>query len=105
AFTKMPDRARVLALAGVAAVVCLGRYAGLEPVVDALPPLRAFRYPTKAFFTVHLAVALRCADRLSGGSPARLGRAPAGGGAGGDELVPGRLHPARLQLGGPRRGP
>jgi hypothetical protein len=50
-----------LALAGLAlaaSVVCLGRYAGLGPLVDLLPPLRSLRYPTKAYFTVHLATAL-----------------------------------------------
>ena len=35
------------------------------PLVDALPPLRAFRYPAKAFFTVHLAVALLAAHGLA----------------------------------------
>jgi hypothetical protein len=48
-------------LAGAAVlgvVVSLGRYAGLAPVVDALPFLQQFRFPSKAFFLVHLAVAL-----------------------------------------------
>ena len=39
-------------------MVCLGRYAGLTALVDALPALRRFRFPSKAFFTVHLATAL-----------------------------------------------
>ena len=46
------------ALALVSLVVCLGRYAGLAALVDVLPPLHRFRFPSKAFFTVHLAVAL-----------------------------------------------
>lgn len=52
-----------LALAALAAVViCLGRFAGWTALVDQLPAaLRAFRFPTKAFFTVHLAVALLAA--------------------------------------------
>jgi hypothetical protein len=49
--------ARLAALALAAMVVCLGRWAGLQPLVEALP-VRPFRYPAKAFFTVHLAAAL-----------------------------------------------
>jgi hypothetical protein len=50
--------ARRLSLLALAAlVICLGRWAGLEPLVELLPA-RPFRYPTKAFFTVHLAAAL-----------------------------------------------
>ncbi len=49
---------RALLLAAVAVLACLGRFAGLAPLVDALPWLRKFRFPTKAFFTVHLAVSL-----------------------------------------------
>ena len=43
--------------------ICLGRFARLgAPLVDQLPAaLRAFRFPTKAFFTVHLVVALLAA--------------------------------------------
>jgi hypothetical protein len=52
--------ARLAILGLVAMVVCLGRWAGLQPLVEALP-VRPFRYPTKAFFTVHLAVALLAA--------------------------------------------
>jgi len=50
-----------LALAGLAlaaGVICLGRYAGLGPLVDLAPPLRSLRYPTKAYFTIHLVTAL-----------------------------------------------
>ena len=48
-------------LGALAVVVSLGRWAGLAPVVDALPALRVLRYPVKAFFTVHLAVAVLAA--------------------------------------------
>lgn len=51
-------RTRLLVLVVVGVVVCLGRYAGWLPLVDAVPGLRVFRYPVKAFFTVHLAVSL-----------------------------------------------
>ena len=53
----------LLALAGL--VLCVGRWAGLAAVVEALPALSAFRYPVKAFFTVHLALALLVALGLS----------------------------------------
>jgi hypothetical protein len=51
-------RWRLAALVGAAALVCLGSWAGLGPIVEALEPLRRFRYPSKAYFTVHFAVAL-----------------------------------------------
>jgi hypothetical protein len=51
---------RLSLLAAAALVICLGRWAGLEPLVELLPA-RPFRYPTKAFFTVHLAAALLAA--------------------------------------------
>jgi hypothetical protein len=65
ALVRTADRPRLLALAALAAVLCLGRYAGLQPLVEALPPLRAFRYPVKAFFTFHLAVAWLAAQGLA----------------------------------------
>jgi hypothetical protein len=49
---------RLVMLALAAAVVGLGRHVGLAAVVDAFPFLRLFRFPTKAFFTIHLAVGL-----------------------------------------------
>jgi hypothetical protein len=56
---------RVLVLAMAALVVALGRYGGLEPVLDVLPgSWRVFRYPTKAFFTVHLCTAVLAAIGL-----------------------------------------
>ena len=66
-----PDerRRRVLLLLAFAVWVCLGRYGGWEPLIEALPAsLRKFRYPSKAFFTVHFLVALlvgRGLDRLA----------------------------------------
>ena len=60
-----PRRRRVVALAGVGLVLSLGGFAGLAPLVDALD-LRLFRYPVKAFFTVHLAVALLASRGLAG---------------------------------------
>jgi hypothetical protein len=58
---RVRGRWPLLALALVAAFVCLGRWAGLEPVVAAIAPLRSFRFPVKAFFTIHAAVALLAA--------------------------------------------
>jgi hypothetical protein len=56
---ERPGRLRLVLVALVAVVICLGRFAGWAAVVDHLPPaLRAFRFPSKAFFTVHLVVAL-----------------------------------------------
>ena len=63
-------RARLLAWAAAAVVVCLGRYAGIEALVEATPLLRVARYPSKAFFSVHLAVALLVSlglDRMARG--------------------------------------
>jgi hypothetical protein len=51
-------RTRIGALLLVAALVALGRWGGLRPLIDAVPALHLFRYPVKAFFTVHFAVAL-----------------------------------------------
>jgi hypothetical protein len=72
-------RRRLALLAVVGLLACLGRYAGLEALVDALPALRSFRYPVKLFFTVHLAVALLAAlglEEMCAGA-ARAGRAAA----------------------------
>jgi hypothetical protein len=49
-------------LAAVALVVSLGRWGGLGAVLAAVPESwRVFRFPTKAYFTVHLCVALLAA--------------------------------------------
>jgi hypothetical protein len=50
-------RIRLLCLAGCGLVLCLGRWVGLEPLVEAAPMLRRVRYPSKAFFTVHFVAA------------------------------------------------
>ena len=56
-------------------LVSLGRYAGLESLVEAAPWVRRLRFPSKAFFSVHLAMALLAGlglDTLvSGGAAAR----------------------------------
>lgn len=60
--------------AALAAVVCLGPWARLDLLVEALPFLRAARFPSKAFFVIHLAVALFAAvgaDRLACGAERR----------------------------------
>ncbi len=49
---------RLTGLALVAVLVSLGRWSGLWWVVEAIPPLHAFRFPVKAFFLVHFAVSL-----------------------------------------------
>jgi hypothetical protein len=52
-------RRRLLALALGAGAVCLGdSIPGARAAVEALPPLQTLRYPSKAFFTIHLAAAL-----------------------------------------------
>jgi hypothetical protein len=59
-----PHRRR-LALTGlIAGLICLGRWAGGEWALHALPLVSRFRIPAKAFFTVHLAVALLVAFAL-----------------------------------------
>jgi hypothetical protein len=54
-------RGRILVLALVGIVVSLGRWGGLRLLAEAVPVLHRGRYPCKAFFTVHLAVALLAA--------------------------------------------
>lgn len=81
----------LVVLAGAALVVSLGRWAGLAPVVDAAPTLRLFRFPVKAFFTVHFAVSLLAtlglAALLAEGSRRDWRRLAAGAGAMGSLLV------------------
>jgi hypothetical protein len=60
-----PVARRFLVLAALGLVAATGRWSGLAWLVDALPALRVFRFPVKAFFTVHLAVALLAACGLS----------------------------------------
>jgi hypothetical protein len=89
----VPGRAprRLVPLVLLALVVSLGRWAGLEPVVEALPWLRFFRYPVKAFFTVHLVTALLAAyglDALAAGSGWRRFLALAGAVGAGLAILP-----------------
>ena len=56
--SRRPLAPRLGLLAAVGTLVCLGRWAGLAGLVDALPVLHVARYPVKVFFTVHLAAAL-----------------------------------------------
>ena len=56
---------RLVALAALGLAAALGRWSGLAAVVDAVPALHLFRFPVKAFFTVHLSVALLAAIGLS----------------------------------------
>jgi hypothetical protein len=56
--SRRPLALRLGLLGAAAALVCLGRWAGLAGVVDFLPVLHVVRYPVKAFFTLHLAAAL-----------------------------------------------
>ena len=58
-------RRRLLCLAALGLVLALGRFARLDLVLDALPALRSFRFPVKAFFTVHLATSLLAAAGLA----------------------------------------
>lgn len=55
----------LVGLAAVALVLSLGRWAGVAPLLDAAPELRLFRFPVKAFFTVHFAVSLLAALGLA----------------------------------------
>ena len=57
-------RGRLIVIVVLGALVCLGRWGGLGPVVDLFPFLGRFRYPTKAFFSVHLAVSMLTAFGL-----------------------------------------
>ncbi len=70
-------RRRLLFFAALGVLVSLGAWAGLGPLIDWLEPLRRFRYPSKAFFTFHFAVALLAAlglDAVHKGDPRTLRR-------------------------------
>ncbi len=64
ALSRAPGAGRATALGVIALLVCLGRFAGLEPLVEALPSLRLLRFPVKAFFSVHACAALLVAFGL-----------------------------------------
>ena len=90
ALRPTPLRWRLLGLLLVALVVCLGPWAGLGPLVEALPWLRRVRFPSKAFFTVHTSVALFAAlgfDALARGGEGRRWRGLAAGLAGSGALL------------------
>jgi hypothetical protein len=54
-------RRRLALLLVAALVLCLGRWAGLAALLEAVPLLRMFRFPVKAFFMVHACAALLAA--------------------------------------------
>lgn len=97
-------RRRLALLVLLGAVVCLGRYAGMEPLVRALPILGAVRFPVKAYLTVHLALALLAAlgvDAMAR-QPSRAGRSLALVGLGSCALL--ALGPRLLLLALPDQG-
>jgi hypothetical protein len=69
---------RLALLAGLALVVALGRWGGLGPLVEGLGAHRPFRFPVKAFFSVHLAVALLAGLGLQALADGRRARTLAG---------------------------
>ena len=77
---RAPAR-RLALLALLALSVALGRWGPFAPLAQHLGPLGVFRFPVKAFFTVHLAVALLAAlglQALAAGHRARTLAALAG---------------------------
>lgn len=52
---------RLLVWSLLAGWVCLGAFGRLDLVLDLVPALRSFRYPSKAFFSLHIALALLAA--------------------------------------------
>ena len=62
---RHPLRTRLALLVLAGLMIGLGRWGGLAIVIDTVPVLRAFRYPVKAFFTVHLSIALLASLGLS----------------------------------------
>ncbi len=49
---------RLASLALISVAVCLGRWVGWAPVIEAVEPLHVVRFPVKAFLTAHLAAAI-----------------------------------------------
>jgi hypothetical protein len=95
---------RLAGLGALGLLVSLGLYAGLDPVVDALPALRRFRFPSKAFFTVHLSLVLLVGlalSGLSGGEPRKWRRTGVFLAALGTAVIV--LPWLALEAGGPRR--
>jgi hypothetical protein len=69
---------RLALIAGLGLVIALGRWGGLAPLVEELGALRVFRFPVKAFFTVHLCVALLAGLGLQALADGRRARTLAG---------------------------
>jgi hypothetical protein len=86
ALERRPLRRRLIAGAALALVVALGRWGAGGALVEVFDVARRFRYPVKAFFMVHLAIALLAgigAHALAGGARAAWRRlALAAGGLG-----------------------
>lgn len=68
---RRQPRGALLLLGALAAWVCLGRFAGLDALVELSPWLRVLRFPSKAYFTLHVLAALLAAAGLD-----RLAQAP-----------------------------
>jgi len=67
ASSDVPWRRPLLILAAVALWFSVGKWSGLGLLVDAVPSwARLFRFPAKAFFTVHVSVCLLAAAGLAG---------------------------------------
>lgn len=64
ALSRRPYGVRLAVVLAASLFVCIGRFAGLEPVVEAVPVLRFVRFPVKAFFGVHTCAALLVAIGL-----------------------------------------
>jgi hypothetical protein len=75
ALSGHPLRRRLAALLAMAVVLSLGRWAGLAPIVDALPLLHLVRFPVKAFFTAHVALSLLVALAVAALAQEKDGRA------------------------------
>ncbi len=74
ALSGRPLARRLSVLVLVATVAALGRWGALGPLVEHVAVLRAFRFPVKAFFTVHLATSLLAAFGLSALAEGRRAR-------------------------------
>ena len=84
ALERRPLRRRLIAIAAVATVLALGRWGIGASLVEAFEVARRFRYPVKAFFSVHVAVALLAAvgaDALARGGGAAWRRLAVSAGA------------------------
>jgi hypothetical protein len=62
---RLPRR-RLVVLAALALAICLGPLVRLDLLLEAVPPLRSFRFPVKAWYTLHLCISLLCGAGLDG---------------------------------------